>query len=680
MEILFFVVIVFLAWRLIASHNKSAELDERMRSIEGSLKTIAGTTQPTPTTTVQSQAAVPAGAAGPVSEALLGATASAVPSVAQTPVASTTVATPTSNYVDDNPKEQSSYDEAARGRWLGIVGIAAVLVGVSFFLKFAFDNNWIGPSGRVALGIVAGIALLALGQWLRRKYLNYGEMLSGGGIAILYLSIFAAFSFYHLIAEPTAFALMAMVTLLSGVLSVIGGSPTLAVVGILGGFLTPYLVGSDNPDAITLFGYIFILDLGILAIALFRTWRKLNILGFVGTALLWFTFYSANYIGHEGTVGLSVMLVFATLFFLVYLFATIVHHLVRGETSTSDDVGLALLNAAFGGWAIYSLLNPQYHFTLGFVMVFFALVYFAVATMVRLRASGEEHKLLHFALLGISVVFLTIAMPLQFSGGWITLAWLIEGLVLYGIAFSVGERTLREWGAALYVVGLVRYIIFDAVVHLDAGYMPLLSSRTGLAIVAIVIAYAVAHLYKRSGLTEVVVYESTLSVRDIVIAFLVVANALTLVTGSQEIYDYYGQSITRENQRVEEQVQALQNYNGSGLTDGLSTDMYAQQDKIRSEAYPRIHSYENWRNSLLSLWWALYAGILVALGFARNNRAVRTAGVVLFFVTAVKIFFDIWSLGDLYRIISLLGFGVLALLGSFAYAKYYKESHTVPLP
>jgi len=139
-------------------------------------------------------------------------------------------------------------------KWLLIAGLVITVLAVGYFLKYSFDRNWIGPAGRVALAYLAGIAMLGVGEFFRRRKLKlFGLYLLGGGIAVLYFASYAAFQIYDLIGQLPAFGLMALVTALAGVLSLYHDTKWLAVLGIIGGFLTPVILstGTDNQIALT---------------------------------------------------------------------------------------------------------------------------------------------------------------------------------------------------------------------------------------------------------------------------------------------------------------------------------------------------------------------------------------------------------------------------------------------
>ena len=158
-------------------------------------------------------------------------------------------------------KEESDLEGNIGGKWFARIGITALVLGVSFLLKYAFDNNWIGETGRVLMGIMIGMSLLVAGEKYIRKYFSYGQIITGGGIAILYLSVFAAFDFYSLLGPIASFFGMILVTAVGIVLSLRYNAISLMTVAILGGFSTPLLISTGQNNQFSLFFYIFIVKL-----------------------------------------------------------------------------------------------------------------------------------------------------------------------------------------------------------------------------------------------------------------------------------------------------------------------------------------------------------------------------------------------------------------------------------
>ena len=193
-------------------------------------------------------------------------------------------------------------------RWMIWVGAVILVLGIGFFLKYAVENAWIGPTGRVALGVLAGLAMLGAGDAARRRdYRFLSQGLTGGGVAALYLSIFAAANFYQLIPREASFLLMIGVTAAGIALAVLQDAVAIALLSILGGFLTPVLLSTGQDKAEALFAYLAVLDLGVLGAAFYRRWRALDVTAYVGSMVLYagwyFSFYRPERMGIALEIG-----------------------------------------------------------------------------------------------------------------------------------------------------------------------------------------------------------------------------------------------------------------------------------------------------------------------------------------------------------------------------------------
>src|SRR5204863_5015228 len=169
------------------------------------------------------------------------------------------------------------------------IGGLALFLGVAFFVKYSFEHNLISPELRVAIGFVVGAGLVIGGLLLKRKEnVVTAQTLCATGILIFYAVTFACRSFYHFpfFGLIPTFALMSLITAAAFLLAVRLDAPVVAILGIAGGFLTPVLLstGQDNPFG--LFGYIALLDIGLLAVARRKEWSSLPILGALGTVLM----------------------------------------------------------------------------------------------------------------------------------------------------------------------------------------------------------------------------------------------------------------------------------------------------------------------------------------------------------------------------------------------------------
>ncbi|MDQ2933232.1 MAG: DUF2339 domain-containing protein [bacterium] len=571
---------------------------------------------------------------------------------AQVQAATTTApASPTATIPVSKPILTPKQSEENSGKLLGKIGIAAVLVGMAYFLKYAFDNNWIGYTGRVMIGILVGVAFIAIGQYLRKKYTNYSDMLMGGGSAILYLSIFSAYAFYNIISAPTAGLLMFCVVALTFAISIYNATISLALIGIIGGFAVPFLVNSNENIMMVLFMYMTILNLGVLGISFFKKWPKLNVASFVGTVINFAAWYGDYY--NSAVMGPVLLFCFVT--FLIFLVASVARGVTAGIKADESDYILMGANAFVFAGIAYALLDPQYSHVLGFGAVFIAAIYIVIAFLV--NKANPEDKALNIFLPGLAVVFLSIAVPLQFNGEWVAVAWMVESIFLYGIASMISNRGFQVMGVIVYSLGLGNFLIWSLSQFGKANFVPIFNSTFAILILGVVIAYVIAYMYKRFGSTS-----TEIQLRGIMV-FVVIANILTIYGLSSQIILYHQEQSRMLSVTYNEEVKQAQLYSG-----GYDNSVTNQQ--VHTKYFGELSKLRNQSNTLVSILWTLYAAALTGIGFARRISSARRLGLALFIITAIKVLFDIWSLGQLYRVISLIGFGVIALVASFAYAKY----------
>jgi len=335
-------------------------------------------------------------------------------------------------------------------------------------LKYAFDNNWINEAGRVIIGISAGLGLLVMGEMLIRKYFNYGQIISGGGLAILYFSIFAAFDFYRLIPWYAAFIAMAAVTAVAMFLSLRYDALSLIMVAIAGGFVAPLLCSSGINNQIGLFSYLLILDLAIFLVSLFKKWKQLNFLGFIGTIVLFVLWYAQFY----SVKQMSATIFFLTLFFLIYSIAPLVSNLYRKEMSTAEEQILTLFAGAVYFGSVYALMNIKYHTWMGLFALILGFYYLAWAYLVKSIYPQDEQ--LYSFLAFLSAGFVAVAIPIQFKYYTITIGWMAEALLLLYIGARQERAGVSDNGKgkqnAVIILGLAtaflsvfRLLFFDSV-------------------------------------------------------------------------------------------------------------------------------------------------------------------------------------------------------------------------
>ncbi|HKN47269.1 MAG TPA: DUF2339 domain-containing protein, partial [Candidatus Polarisedimenticolia bacterium] len=381
-------------------------------------------------------------------------------------------------------------EEVIGMRWLNVAGIITLLFGVAFFLKYAYENAWIGPRGRVAIGVLSGMTAILIGEASRRRgHRIFSQGLTGGGIAALYLSFFFSFRLYRLIEVAPAFALMAAVTATGLALAILQDSLAVAFLALLGGYLTPVLLSTGVDAAEFLFSYLTLLALGALGVTYFRRWRALDILAFAGTCLLYggwhASFYSRDRLG-VALAGLAT-------FFLVFLLVPYGHNLVRRVASQAGDHVLSMANAAFTFGYLYRMIHPESPRALGFVALALAAVYLGLGSLARERL--PEDRALAISILGISITFLTLAVPLELGLYGITLAWAVQGLVILFFGFRYESRLTRLAGLAVTALAVLRLFSRHLPLHTEP-FTLFLNASFGTWLFVVAAIFAAGWLYR----------------------------------------------------------------------------------------------------------------------------------------------------------------------------------------
>jgi uncharacterized membrane protein len=507
-----------------------------------------------------------------------------------------------------------------------------MLIGVAWFLKLAFDNHWIGPLGRVFVGLVAGAALIAWSErFEKRGFTAFAYSLKAIGSGTLYLSLWAAFSVYALMPAWAAFGAMILVTAFNGFISWSRNAEMLALYAIAGGLTTPLLVSTGANHEVTLFSYLLILDVAVLLLVAMRPWSRLLFSAFTGTVLFvtgwWVAFYSQS--------QQLCTAFFVACFFLIFAFAPRLVRIKivddRGSTSGWDNLAtvlLPILNAALGFLAFYSLpVSSTVEWAGPWIAVAFAAFYlFLLKLPARgaLQASSPALSALHLA---ATVVFLTIAIPLKTQGRWLTVGWLVEGAILLWVANRYRQTLLRGFALLCLALGLGALLMVSP----PAAATPLFNQRFATYSIAIAVFAFVAWLAQHSAAEEAVA--PILQWPFLAAAAVLTVNVLILLAIGWEIHSYWW----------------LLRWRGD---------------------WPLEHDYRIYAHFTYSAFFMAFGAALLCVGFWRRTAFLRWQALILIAITIAKVFLvDISELSQGFRILSFLGLGVLLLAVSFAYQR-----------
>jgi uncharacterized membrane protein len=365
-----------------------------------------------------------------------------------------------------------------------------------------------------------------------------------------------------------------------------------------------------------------VLDAG--ALALLKHWRGLSSIAYYGTQLLFWTWYNENY--HHQKRG--AVLIFQTAIFLLFLLAHLARELLRRDSATLEDALLLLANPFVFFATAYHLLNPTHHDWMGVFAIIMALLYAGIAKLLLTREVKSRREIL--LLIAISLTFVTIAIPIQLSSNWITIAWAVEGAAILWAGLEIQSVRLRAHAFGLFALAFFKFLFWDTPYGYRPAFTPIFN-RYFLSSLAVVGCYMVAvYLFERAGRRNLINGRMT----KLMIGLAAALTFWLLISIETQTY-----------------------FAGRAL---------AQKSMVDAE-------HERWLGQMtLSVIWAAYAAALAAYGFVRRVAVIRWAALALFGLTIVKaMLVDIAWLQELYRIIVFAVLGILLLLVAWGYHRAF---------
>lgn len=387
------------------------------------------------------------------------------------------------------------FEEIIGKRWLTWVGVLTLFFAMVFFVKHAIDVGFLGEKVRVGVGIGVGLLLMGLGvNFLRKLMRPLGMGLVGGGMGIIYVSLYAGFAFYGFLPWSAAFPAMALTALAGITLSVVFDAMPVSFLAVLCGFLTPALVTTGEDMHNVLFVYILILNLSVLGVAWFRRWRALDVLAFAGTVTLFTQWYAQFY----SSATLVPAMAWLSGFYVVFLVLPFPLNWRKRRTLGGERFALAMMNAAGFALMAYRLLDPEHRVALGTVMVIISACYLGLGVAFRKRVPADRRGI--FGFLALSMLFITLAVPLYFGLNGITLIWAAEAVVLLALGYRFNCLQVRVGGFVALCLAVCRVFLYHWPAH-DGTFTYLLNRDFGVAAWALLAcgAFAFAHEWWRKA-------------------------------------------------------------------------------------------------------------------------------------------------------------------------------------
>jgi uncharacterized membrane protein len=599
------------------------------------------------------------------------------------------------------PVQRSSTMETQFGLTiLNRLGFITLVLAASFGFKWAVDNDWIGPAGRVAIGVLAGLVALGVADFMWRKgQRTFAQGVTALGVAVLYLSIYAAAAYYKLIPFPVAYVCMLSVTVLACALALRYESVAIAALGLAGGYLTPLLLNTGENRPLSLFFYVALLNLGALALVRSRHWRLLEVIALSASLFYywgWFADKHASSNALPATVG-------ALLFWAIFAFCEWQPLLAVSQISVMLAIG-AIWHKSVPNFVLLELLAAAGGLALSYVRRYAILVtvtfvsfWVGYAVWSSNQPTTFDRVSIFLGLTAIFVLFFSwnvwwclIRREATRSQDLLLLA--LNGAVYYGASYDLLHVHYSAWMGLLAVAVAGSYLGFGMQLWRQRAVdmrPVLLSAAAALAFLTLAIpiqlsgfAITMAWSVEIAALTWI-----GLKLNDNRLLWTgLLATALVLVR--LLIFDsVMGGQVSPFNQRfltflIAGTAALVAAYWSSGRIKEIALSQYISGNifllwgmilevidwAVRTTPGENQLSVETVAISVLL---AVYAVVLVSLGVGTRTAVNRVSGLVLLGIVVLKLYlFDVWQLDRIYKIAAFAALGVLLFATSFLYSRF----------
>jgi len=498
--------------------------------------------------------------------------------------------------VQPTPKPRGTAEVAVGQKWFLGIGVFVLLLAAGFFLKYAFDEKWIGPATQVTLGFIVGALLFVAGEVCRRRRLRGLDIaLAAVGLGVLYLSTYAANQIYGLIPDPLSILLILLVSAVGLTVAAVWDSRALAVLAFLGGYLAPVLDTSPKFGHLLFFGCLTIINLAGEGLAFLKRWTQLYFLGALFSWILLSIFWGS----FQADASIDAF-AFVQFLFLLYSIAPFLRSFLRSGEERIPLIWVALINGCLCSWKSGELLHSA-KLPVSLLTLAYGSLALAIAIIVWRRRSAAARTWL----LAQGMIYFLIAWAVIFSVHWTTLFWAIQCVACYWIATRVNDRVLLRGIILLGLVIVFRFLIVDLGLVLDLFDQDQLTNR-----------------FTDGFLTR------WLSELPVCFCFLVVAR-LAFKPGNDAL-----------------QRSIFHWFEVMGLI-ALFGFCNVELDRFTSQFFQRAQL------SAYSVLWVIFAAALLVAGFLWNRRFYRISAIVLLFMTVGKVLvFDTAEVVAPYRILS----------------------------
>lgn len=519
------------------------------------------------------------------------------------------------------PQEPINWETLIGQKAFGWAAVLLFVFAIAFFLRYAYQNNWIGPVGRVTIGALTGLAIAMMGFYYHRQgWLRFSQMLTTAGIVTLYLATYSSFAFYRLLPQQHASVFLAILVIESMVLAVVYRSTLIAIAAVIGGLLTPILMAAEHDQYQSFFIYLIVLNLGVVICLTLRSWAIVGTLAYTGTQWLFWSWYGGNY--HPEKFGWA--LGFEVSLFSLYVAHTVATSVTHRQHSSWEDVVRCIVNASAGFGSYYILTMHDYRIWLGPAALTVATLY-AALTRWLLAWRPHDHRLL-LTTLAVATGFVAWAIPIQAEARWVPLGWAVMAGALYWFGHRVSSPFMRSLAGVLGLLAVLRLLIFELPLYTRDPFWPIFNRfalpSLGVTVVIIGTLYLTRPFRSRFHSLERI-GTAAAGAAAILLIWLILS------------IDCYGFFVTQS----------------IGTGEGQEW---------------------RWRGQLaLSILWTAFAASLLGVGFRLQQTGIRWLAFALFGATVLKLFMvDMAHVQQLYRILAFFVLAVVLAMVARVYQRF----------
>ncbi|SHG31980.1 Predicted membrane protein [Flavobacterium fluvii] len=393
------------------------------------------------------------------------------------------------NFRENNPDLEKFIGE----NLINKIGILILVLGISYFVKFAIDKDWINEPARVGIGMLSGALIMGIAHKLRQKYAAFSSVFVAGAIAVFYFTIGIAFHSYHLFGQTTAFIIMVLITVFSSLISLSYNRKELAVLSLIGGFAVPFMLSTGQGNYVVLFTYILILNIGILALAYHKKWGIINILSYLFTVVLYgawlFKDHNETRPHHLGA------LLFGFAFYFVFILINIINNIRTKGIFSPIELGILASNTFLfygAGMLVLESWHPEFK---GLFTAALGLLNFGYAWFLYKKFGLDKTAV--YLLIGLTLTFITLAIPIQFEGNFITLFWAAEAVMLMWLGQKSKLAYYRFASIIVHLLMIGSLLMDWSQIYLSAATLSIVFNKICLTgIFAVMSLFAVYYLLK----------------------------------------------------------------------------------------------------------------------------------------------------------------------------------------